>query len=171
MRVHACVGTALLVAIAGRHLRASAPLFAAHTVELDAPRGRIRLLDGIGGYPLGRTYADTVRLLEKYPPSTRVLVVPTGAALPFLAGLASAGDRTGFVPAELGPAAEDRLLASLDAAPPDLVVSLRLDVHEWGSRGFGVDYAQRTWAWVRARYEPVATLGPEALVLVLRRRE
>ncbi len=170
-RVHAWVGAALLVAIAARHLRASAPLFAAHDVELDAPRGRIRLLDGVGGYPLGRTYADTVRLLQTYPPSTRVLVVPTGAALPFLAGLASAGDRTGFVPAELGPAAEDRLLAALDAAPPDLVVSLRLDVHEWGSRGFGVDYAQRTWAWVRAHYEPVATLGPEALVLVLRRRD
>lgn len=171
MRVHACVGAALLVAIAARHLRASAPIFAAHTVELEAPRGRMRLLDAIGGYPLGRTYVETVRHLATYPPSTRVLVVPTGAALPFLAGLASAGDRTGFVPAELGPAAEDRLLATLEAAPPDLVVSLRLDLREWGSRGFGVDYAERTWAWVRAHYEPEATFGPEALVLVLRRRE
>jgi hypothetical protein len=170
-RVHACIGTALFIAVAARHLRASAPLFAAHTVRVDAPRGRTWLLGSIGGYPLGRAYADTIRHLATYPPTTRVLVVPTGSAMPFLAGLASAGDRTGFVPAELGPAAEERLLATLDAAPPDLVVSLRLDLREWGSRGFGVDYGRRVWAWMRAHYEPVATFGPEELVLVLRRRD
>jgi hypothetical protein len=169
-RVHAGVGTALVLAIAARHAMTSRPLFAAHTIAVAAPRGRIWLLDSVGGYPLGRTYAETIRHLATYPPATRVLVVPTGAAMPFLAGLASAGDRTGYVPAELGTAAEDRLLARLEAAPPDLVVSLRLDLREWGSRGFGVDYGRRTWTWVRAHYEPVATFGPEALVLVLRRR-
>jgi hypothetical protein len=169
--VHAGVGAALLVAVAARHLLVSAPLIAAHTVRVDAPRGRMWLLESIGGYPLGAAYAKTIEHLATYPPSTRVLVVPTGSAMPFLAGLSSAGDRTGFVPPEMSTEAEDRLLATLEAEPPDLVVSLRLDLREWGSRGFGVDYARRTWAWVRAHYEPVATFGPEALVLVLRRRE
>jgi hypothetical protein len=164
------VGAALLVAVAARHAYVSAPMFAAHTVRVDAPRGRMWLLGSIGGYPLGRTYAETIAHLATYPPGTRVLVVPSGAAMPFLAGLASAGDRTGFVPAEMSTGAEEGLLARLAAEPPDLVVSLRLDLREWGSRGFGVDYGRSTWAWVRAHYEPVATFGPEALVLVLRRR-
>jgi hypothetical protein len=65
---------------------------------------------------------------------------------------------------------EDRLLANLSAAPPDLVVSVRLDLREWGSRGFGVDHGRRTWAWIRAHYEPITAFGPEDLVSVLRRR-
>jgi len=170
-RVHAVVGAGLLLAIAAAHLRISAPLAADHTVRVAAPRGSMWLLGRVGDFPLGRAYADTIHHLAAYPPATRVLVVPTGSAMPFLAGLESAGDRTGFLPAELGPAAEDRLLAGLADAPPDLVVSVRLDLREWGSRGFGVDYAQRTWAWIRAHYEPVTTFGPEALVLVLRRRQ
>lgn len=169
-RAHGWIGVVLLAAIAGRHFHDSARLFAAHDVRIDAPRGGMWLLGAIGGFPLGRAYADTVRHLGTYPASTRAMVVPTGAAIPFLAGLASAGDRTGFVPAEMGPAAEERLLARLAVEPPDVIVSLRLDLREWGSRGFGVDYARRTWAWMLARYEPVATFGPEDLVLVLRRR-
>jgi hypothetical protein len=169
-RAHAWVGAAVLIAIAGRHFHESRPLFAAHDVRADGPRGTTWLLGAVNGFPLGRAYADTIRYLGTYPASTRVLVVPTGAAMPFLAGLATAGDRTGFVPAEMGPAAEDRLLATLDAEPPDLVVSIRLDLREWGSRGFGVDYGRRTWAWMRERYEPIAAFGPEQLVLVLARR-
>jgi hypothetical protein len=170
-RAHAAIGVALVVAIAAAHLRVSAPLAADHTIRVVAPRGSAWLLARIGDFPLGRAYADTIRHLATYPATTRVLVVPTGSAMPFLAGLESAGDRTGFVPAELPPAAEDRLLAALADAPPDLVVSLRLDLREWGSQGFGVDYGRRTWAWIRAHYDPVTTFGPEALVLVLRRHD
>jgi hypothetical protein len=169
-RAHAFVGAAFLLAIAGRHLWDSRPLFAAHDVRADGPRGTTWLLGAVNGFPLGRAYADTIAFLRRYPASTRVLVVPTGAAMPFLAGLATAGDRTGFVPAELGPAAEERLLATLDSEPPDLIVSIRLDLREWGSRGFGVDYGRRTWSWMSRRYEPIATFGPEELVLVLGRR-
>jgi hypothetical protein len=170
VRAHAFVGAAFLVAIAGRHLWDSRPLFAAHDVRAEGPRGTTWLLGAVNGFPLGRAYADTIGFLGRYPASTRVVVVPTGAAMPFLAGLATAGDRTGFVPAEMGPAAEERLLATLDDEPPDLVVSIRLDLREWGSRGFGVDYGRRTWAWMRQRYEPIAAFGPEELVLVLGRR-
>ena len=170
-RAHAAIGVGLVMAIAAAHLRVSAPLAADHTIRVVAPRGSAWLLGRIGDFPLGRAYADTIRHLATYPATTRVLVVPTGSAMPFLAGLESAGDRTGFVPAELPPAAEDRLLVALADAPPDLVVSLRLDLREWGSQGFGVDYGRRTWAWIRAHYEPVTTFGPEALVLVLRRRD
>lgn len=169
-RIHRVAGAALLLAVAAAHARVSAPLFAAHTVAVEGPRGGIRLLHDLNGFPLGRAYADTIAHLATYPAPTRVLVAPTGSAMPYLAGLESAGDRTGFMPAELDTDAETHLLATLAAAPPDLVVSLRLDVSEWGSRGFGVDYGRRTWAWIRANYEPSATFGPEALVLVLRRR-
>jgi len=169
-RPHAWIGAALLAGIAAGHLRVSLPLFAAHTVRVDAPRGRIRLLADLNGFPIGRAWADTIAHLATYPPATRVMVVPTGAALPFLAGLAPAGDRTGYAPPEYPPEAERRLLQRFATDPPDLVVSIRLDLSEWGSRGFGVDYARPTWTWLVANYEPVATFGPQELVLVLRRR-
>jgi hypothetical protein len=169
VRVHRAVGMALVLAIAVAHWRVSAPMFARHTARVDAPRGSAWLLGEIDRFPLGRAYADTIAHLATYPPETRVLSVPLGSAMAFLAGLQSAGDRTGYYPPELDPS-EDRLLANLAAAPPDLVVSIRLDLSEWGSRGFGVDHGRRTWAWIRAHYEPVATFGPEQLVLVLRRR-
>src|SRR5262249_14834297 len=55
-RVHAAVGATLVVAIAVRHAVVSAPMFAAHTVYVEAPRGRMWLLGSIGAFPLGRTY-------------------------------------------------------------------------------------------------------------------
>jgi hypothetical protein len=87
----------------------------------------------------------------------------------FLAGLDSAGRPHGLPPPEVD-ASEDRLLRESGGRAPDLVVSIRLDLREWGSRGFGVDHGRRTWTWIRGHYEPVTAFGPEQLVLVLRRR-
>jgi hypothetical protein len=110
-----------------------------------------------------------VRLLAQYPPATRVLAVPEGAGLGFLAGLRSVCGMHSFKPPEMDDVFEDRLLACLETTPPDLVVRVNVNLEEFGSRGFGVDYAQHVDAWIRTNYRPVAAFGPGGHVLVLRR--
>jgi hypothetical protein len=51
---HCAVGVALLLTTAASHWRVSVPMFGAHTVRVDAPRGSTWLLAEINGFPLGR---------------------------------------------------------------------------------------------------------------------
>jgi len=127
------------------------------------------LLDDLLGYPTGKAEADAVHFLSQYPPTTRILAVPEGAGLAFLAGLESVCGMHSFLPPELDGPFEDRLLACLDAAPPDLVVRVGINIVEFGSRGFGEDYAERSAAWILAHYVPVASFGPGGYVLILGR--
>jgi hypothetical protein len=96
-RVHAGVGAALLVAVAARHGLPRAAVRRARFV--DAPRGRIWLLGSIGAIPsVGRTPRRSLtRDLSAADACPRR---PDGRALPFLAGLASAGDRTPYLRSE-----------------------------------------------------------------------
>ena len=92
-------------------------------------------------------------------------------SLTFLAGLESVCGMHSFLPPELDGRFEDALLACLDGAPPDLVVHVDLNLQDFGSSGFGTDYAQRLGAWVLEHYDAIEQFGPNGYVLVLRRRE
>jgi len=128
------------------------------------------LLDELGDFPTGRAYADTLRLLSTYPPDTRVLAVPEGVGLTFLAGLTSVCGLHSFLPPELDGPFEDRLLACLQNAPPDLVLHVGLDLQDFGSIGFGADYGQKIGAWILEHYDAIDQFGPQGYVIVLRRR-
>jgi hypothetical protein len=128
------------------------------------------LLDEAGGFRTGKAYADTLRTLSHYPPRTRVLALPAGVGLTFLGGLTSVCGMHSFLPPELDGPFEDRLLACLEAAPPDLVLHVGLDLQEFGSAGFGADYGQRVGAWVLEHYEAIDQFGPNGYVIMLRRR-
>jgi len=167
-RLAASAGAGVLAAVLLTHIRASRELDAKHNTLVQAPRGTVYLLDDLLGFPTGKAEADAVQFLSRYPSTTRVLAIPEGAGLAFLAGLESVCGMHSFVPPELDGPAEDRLLACLDAAPPDLVVRVGINIEEFGSRGFGADYAQRTAAWILAHYVPVASFGPGGYVLILK---
>jgi hypothetical protein len=171
VRLFAGAGVGLFAAVAVTHYRASAIAYGLHTTEVRAARGTMVLLDEVSRFPTGRAYADTVRLLSTYPPHTRVLAVPEGVGLTFLAGLESVCGMHSFLPPELDGRFEDALLACLDGAPPDLVVHVDLNLQDFGSSGFGTDYAQRLGAWVLEHYDAIEQFGPNGYVLVLRRRE
>jgi hypothetical protein len=163
-------GIGLFAALVATHHRMSLELWDMHTARIDTPRGEMLLLDGIGGFPLGTTYAETVRWLSRFPPQTRVMVIPEGVGLTFLAGLTPCCGEYSFLPAELTGPFEERLLARLEREPPDLIVRVNVNMAEYGSQGFGADYGRRVTVWVRANYEPIAAFGPEQYVLVFRRR-
>ena len=168
-RLAVWAGAGVLAAVLLTHTRVARELDAKHNTLVQAPRGTLYLLDDLLGYPTGKAEADAVHFLSQYPPTTRILAVPVGAGLAFLAGLESVCGMHSFLPPELDGPFEDRLLACLDAAPPDLVVRVGINIVEFGSRGFGEDYAERSAAWILAHYVPVASFGPGGYVLILGR--
>jgi hypothetical protein len=95
-----------------------------------------------------------VRFLGALSPETRVLVLPQGCGLNFMAGLTGADGLFSHLPMEFnGPAAEAALLEKWQRAPPDVVMWLTMNLREFGYEGFGVDYAQPLAGWLRGHYE------------------
>ena len=95
------------------------------------------------------------------------MAIPHGVGLTFFAGLANALGLHYFLPANFGEPWRDRALRErLEAEPPDLVVILPFEYAEYGVQGFGVDYAQETWEWIRTHFEPWRRDG----VWILKRR-
>ena len=55
---------------------------------------------------------------------------------------------------------EQAMVDDLAVKKPDYVVVLQRSVAEYGSRGFGVDYAHKIMAHIEAHYTPFAQYGP-----------
>jgi hypothetical protein len=163
-------GVGLFVALAVTHHRMSRDLWDMHTARVATPRGEMLLLDGVQGLPLGTATVEAVTWLSRLPPETRVLALPQGVGLTFLAGLTPCCGAYSFLPTELTGPFEERLMARLEREPPDLVVHVGVNLAEYGSQGLGADYGRRVVAWVRAHYEAVAAFGPQNYVLIFRRR-
>lgn len=116
--------------------------------------------DARGRLPVPVPYAGTVdeavRFLARQAPGSRVLVVPHGAGITFLAGLENVWGVHALLPPDVAGGYEDtRLIADLERQPPDFVVVTGADTSEYGRRGFGIDYAQALWQWIDGRYAPV----------------
>jgi hypothetical protein len=170
-RIAALTGTVLLAAVVVPHVRASAALYRRHTVRVSASRGTMWLLGDLDGFPVGEAQAEAIRRLAALPPATRVLALPEGVGLGFLAGLQSWDGMHSFLPPELPtPADDERLVARLARDPPDVVLWVGIDLAEYGTTGFGNDYAQHTLAWIRDHYETEAAIGPRNYLLLLRRK-
>jgi hypothetical protein len=162
-RVFGAAGIGLLAASASLAFADSQRLFALHTYELDVPRGRLWIVNRWG------LEGPAVHALSRLPPETRLATVPEGAGLLFFSGLREADSMFSYLPMEVvGPAGDDALLRRWKANPPDVIAWIGRPMAEFGSAGFGVDYARRSMSWVREEYEP-ATDPAAAIVLLLRR--
>jgi len=166
----ACGGAALITTVTYRHYARSRPVYDHTTVLVRAPRGTMYVLDRVAGFPTGDAHAETVRRLAELPAGTRVIAGPTGVGLSFVSGSESSCGWYGFFPNEVPTdGADERLLDCLRRDPPDVVVWLAMDLfEEWGSRGFGVDYARRSAAWLQANYAVDARIGPAGYVTILK---
>jgi hypothetical protein len=169
-RLLAVAMTATIVTLCWTHTRAAAAMYAAHTARVATPRGTLTLLGDAGGVPVGMLYTETVARLRAYPPATTVLAAPDGAGLTFLAGLRMWGDHFSYYPPEMTPETDRRLRGALERDPPDLVVLLNvIDLGDYGARGFGIDYATASVAWIQQHYEPDRLL-PGNTVVIARRK-
>ncbi len=165
-------GAAAVLAVAVlAHLTVTRQAFAArrHPVGQGADRF---WADGRGPY-VQAMLADLARWVG---PGETLLVVPDGIMLNYLARRVSPVPYLNFVPTEVVVYGEDRILADLEARPPDFVVLVEKSTLEFGPRYFGQDYARRLGAWIEAHYRPVLTRGAPPLAgrgfgIELRRRQ
>ncbi len=164
--------TAFLLAAAVGHAAGSAE--AARTAY--GPAGPALASGPRGSLPLPVPYVGTVdeavRFLAGQPRESRVLVLPQGVGITFLAGLQNALGSHQFMPLDFGGGWDQpQLVARLEAAPPDFVVVTAADTREFGKQGFGIDYGLELARWISTRYAPVqAWRSPYYQVTVLARR-
>lgn len=125
----------------------SAGEYSSPTIEIATPRGRMLVPRDYA--ILARAIAD----LGRRPPGTRVVVVPQGAAVPFLAGLEGGDSMFSYLPMEIpDTAADHRLAERWRRQPADLVLIADVAALEFGFRGFGRDYALEASALLREYY-------------------
>jgi 4-amino-4-deoxy-L-arabinose transferase-like glycosyltransferase len=160
--IFAATAAAMLCGVAVASDRQSRSAFADRTIEITSQRGNIRLPHD------QREVADMVVALAKLPPQARLLVVPEGIGVNFFSGLSPADPFSAHLPTDIPDTNADRaLLEMLRNTPPDYVVSINRGLTEYGYRGFGIDYAVETWAWIEKNYRPVFATHPQ---VVLRKR-
>jgi hypothetical protein len=124
--------------------------------------------------PFVGTVDEAVRFLEQQPPGRRVLAVPQGVGLFFLAGLDNALGLHTLLPVDLGGVdySEANVIRSLEQRPPDLVVVTKPDTSAYGKQGLGLDYGMDLAGWISARYAPLKSFRtPYYSVMVLGPRE
>lgn len=107
------------------------------------------------------TMLDEIEL--HVPVDATLAVFPEGVMLNYLARRANPTPYINFMPLELAIYGESRILAALEAQPPEYVVLVHKDTSEYGPRFFGQDYAQRLFEWIREHYRPISLVGAPPL--------
>jgi hypothetical protein len=138
----------------------SAQHYAFYDLQLRTPRGGL-VVQSVDA-PLVQLIAD----LRRLPPETRLVALPQGSAVGFFAGLESGQPWSSYLPMEVPTAADDaRLTSSMAARPPDLILRVLLDTSEFGSRGFGEDYALASSRWIDSNYRLLRVVGNDGILL------
>jgi hypothetical protein len=162
-RVFAAAGLGMLAASVSLAYADSKQLYALHTYEVATPRGSLRIINR------WRLEGPAIRALSRLPPETRLATIPQGAGLLYFAGLREGDTMFSYLPMEVVDRdADSDLLSRWRGNPPDVVAWVGIPLEEFGSHGFGFDYAGQTMAWIRAEYAPVTDPGA-AIVFMVRR--
>jgi len=140
------------------------------------PGATPRVVTPHGSMPCLQTYRGTVdeaiRLLGTQPPSTKVVVIPEGAGITFLAGCTNPLGVHTFLPIDFAGTYDDAMMVErLQETKPDFIVLTARDTSEYGPRQLGVDYGVAVLKWIEAQHYVVAQRldSPAYRVLILRR--
>jgi len=121
---------------------------AGEPVRIEAARGTMACL----GVYVG-TVDEAVRFLQQSP-GARVVVIPEGAGITFLAGCDNPLGVHTFLPIDLcGAYSAERIVQRLAEVRPDFIVLNARDVSEYGQRGLA--YARTVTDWVSRHYTVV----------------
>lgn len=114
----------------------------------------------------GLGVVEALRYMERETdPNDTFVVLPEGVMLNYLSRRENPLPYINFMPPALLAFGEDRILASLERSPPDLIVLAHKDPSEYGLGFFGSDprNGQRIMQWVDRNYESVETILSEPL--------
>jgi hypothetical protein len=163
-RVFAALGLGMLGASVSLAVADSHEFYALHRYEMSTPRGHLRIVNR------WQLEGPAIEALAHLPPETRVATIPQGAAMPYFAGLREGDSMFSYLPMEVATPEMDRQLCfRLRSNPPDIIAWVGIPMEEFGSRGFGYDYALETMAWIRGEYVPVTQ--PMAAVVFMERKK
>jgi hypothetical protein len=133
-------------------------------ILLETPRARLMIPRAEAGL------LEVVARLRREPAGTRVLALPQGVALVFVAGLEGGDGMFSHLPMEIPDEQADlRLTERWRRSPPDLVLDTTFELREFGSEGFGIDYAQSAAAFLAENYALDTTFASG--LRLFRRRE
>jgi hypothetical protein len=110
-----------------------------------------------------KMFRETVAYLkENTPANAKVVVVPEGASINFFSGRRNHLKYSYFTPVAIWTIGEEKIIASFKAAPADYIVLIFRPTREAGagSASFGIDYARKLYAWIRANYKLIKQFGP-----------
>ncbi|HSW45548.1 MAG TPA: hypothetical protein VLM89_08250 [Phycisphaerae bacterium] len=162
-----CVGLALCA------LALSHAWNTSRTVESVFGRGEPRRVHTAAGtLPCRNIYVGSVdkavRFLTGMPADTKVVVMPEGAGMTFLAGLTNPLGMHTFLPLDFsGAYDEPAVIRRLAAADPDYIVFNSRGVGEYGKRGLGLDYGLDVVRWVEDRYAVVQNYQERRYAVVI----
>jgi hypothetical protein len=98
-------------------------------------------------------------LRSRARPDQTLVVLPEGVMINYLTRHVNPTPYTVFIPVELAMYGEARMLASLQAHPPDYVMLVHRETPEYGVRYFGRDYARQIYTWVGQNFQPITVIG------------
>ena len=101
---------------------------------------------------------------QQISPEHSVLVLPEGIMLNYLLRRVNPTGHINFMPPELIMFGEAKILADLEARPPDWIVILHRETSEYGVDFFGKDYGISIMNWVREQYQVAYKIGAQPLV-------
>lgn len=111
---------------------------------------------------------DAILAAEQVIPANKTLACfPEGIMINYLSRRQTATPYVNFNPPDLLLFGENRMLAAMNATPPDYVFLVHKDTSEFGEKFFGRDYGRRLFAWIAENYReqplPMLNLGAEPL--------
>lgn len=128
------------------------PLVTAKGRMFDFPTGRSEAIAGFLQY-----------LQQSGAAGSTLVVFPEGVTLNYFSGTTNPLAYYNFIPPEIGtPEEEARILGELRATRPRFIAMASRDLEEFGSQGFGIDYALEITSWIQQNYLPLKTFGGAA---------
>jgi len=125
---------------------------------VSSSRGDIAVFPG----PRGSGVKELVDFFRKNTPKdATVAIFPEGLMINFLADREAPLYYYTFLPQDMvRESVEQTMVDDMALKKPDYVVVLQRSVAEYGSRGFGVDYARKILGYIDQKYTFFARYGP-----------
>lgn len=165
VRIATAATLALVGLLAVQEIRRSVSVLALRTLEIGRGPDRMYYLSA-GLEPVDeivRLSADYVR--ERVGPDERVMILPEGIMINYLARRATPLRTMHFFAGALVDGREAALVRDLRTDPPEWVIVASRDLREYGVEryGDGPGHGEQLLRWVLSNYEPVGTFGGDPL--------
>ena len=105
-------------------------------------------------------------------PQDTLAALPEGAMLNYLVRRVNPTGEITLLPGEFLMFGSDRVLDRFQTHPPDWIVTMRTDTTLFGFKGFGRDYGEELFHWIRSNYRdvtPPGAIDPDFPMYLLKR--